>query len=74
MKQNMGSTDRLIRTVVALVIGALYFTDVISGTSAIVLGILAVIFLFTASVASCPLYVPFKFSTMKTQTVSTPKA
>ena len=67
MKQNMGSTDRLFRTIAALLIGGLYFTDVISGTTAIVLGLLAVIFLFTASISSCPLYLPFRFSTKKSE-------
>lgn len=73
MKQNMGSTDRLVRTLVAILIGGLYFTNVISGTTAIVLGLLAVIFLFTASVGFCPLYRPFKFSTKKIEKVSLPK-
>ena len=65
LNKNMGKTDRIIRIVVALVIGVLYFTNVISGTLALILGILAVIFLLTSFVSFCPLYLPFKFSTMK---------
>ncbi|HWP82516.1 MAG TPA: DUF2892 domain-containing protein [Bacteroidota bacterium] len=65
MKQNMGLTDRMIRIVTALFIGGLYFTGVISGTAAIVLVLLAAMFLFTASVGFCPLYRPFMFSTKK---------
>lgn len=65
MKQNMGSMDRVIRVVVAVVVAVLYFTGVISGTAAIILGILAIIFLLTSVVGFCPLYAPFKLSTKK---------
>ncbi|MAT99159.1 MAG: hypothetical protein CL608_18590 [Anaerolineaceae bacterium] len=64
MKQNMGSTDRIIRVVLAVVVAVLYFTNLISGTAAIILGILAIVFLLTSVVGFCPLYAPFKFSTM----------
>ncbi len=64
MKQNMGSTDRIIRVVLAVVVAALYFTNLISGTAAIILGILAIIFLLTSVVGFCPLYAPFKLSTV----------
>jgi len=67
MKSNMGSTDRIIRTIVAFVIGGLYFGDVISGTTAIILGLFAVILLLTSVISFCPLYAPFKFSTRKTE-------
>ncbi|MBI2619204.1 MAG: DUF2892 domain-containing protein [Ignavibacteriales bacterium] len=67
MKHNMGSADRILRSAIALTIGGLYFADSISGTTAIILGLLAVIFLFTGSVGFCPLYAPFKFSTKKVQ-------
>ena len=65
MKQNMGTIDRVIRIVAAMVIGILYFTNQITGTAAIILGVLAVIFLLTSFIAFCPLYLPFKFSTKK---------
>ena len=61
----MGSADRIIRVLLALVVGVLYFTDQISGTAAIILGLFAVIFLLTSVVAFCPLYLPFKISTLK---------
>jgi len=63
MTVNMGKTDRVIRILVAIVIAVLYFTDQISGTAAIVLGIIALIFILTSAIGFCPLYVPFKFST-----------
>lgn len=65
MKKNMGSADRIIRTFVALLVAVLYFTGVISGTVAIVLGVLAVIFLLTSLVGTCPLYLPVGLSTKK---------
>ena len=65
MKKNMGTTDRAIRTVAAVVIGLLYFTGVISGTLAVVLSIVAVAFLLTSTVGFCPLYAPFGISTKK---------
>lgn len=63
--KNMGTLDRVIRTLLAVVVGVLYFMDVISGTLAIVLGILAIVFLLTSLVSTCPLYMPFGLSTRK---------
>lgn len=63
MKKNMGSLDRIIRVVVAAVIGILYFTGQITGTLAIVLGILAIVFVLTSVMSFCPLYWPFGLST-----------
>ncbi len=65
MKKNMGTVDRSIRVLLALVVGVLYFTNQISGTAAIILGLFAVIFLITSFMAFCPLYLPFKISTKK---------
>jgi hypothetical protein len=65
MQANMGSVDRAIRAVVALVIGALYFTGRISGTLALVLLVVAAVFFVTAAVARCPAYLPFGLSTKK---------
>ena len=64
MKQNMGSADRIIRIVLAIVVAVLYFTNLISGTAAIILGILAIVFLLTSAVGFCPLYAPFNLSTL----------
>jgi small-conductance mechanosensitive channel len=65
MKKNMGVADRIIRTILAIVVAILYFTNQITGTAAIVLGVLAIIFLLTSFVGFCPLYAPFKLSTRK---------
>lgn len=63
MKKNMGSTDKIIRILIALVIGVLYYTKIIEGTVALVLGALAIIFLLTSFISFCPLYLPFGIST-----------
>ena len=65
MQANMGTIDRVIRSLIAVAIGVLYFTGVIRGTLAIVLGILSVMFLLTSLVSWCPAYLPMKFSTRK---------
>ena len=65
MKKNMGTIDRTIRTLLALVIVILYLTNMISGVIAIILGIFAVIFLLTGFIGFCPLYAPLKLSTRK---------
>ena len=65
MKQNMGTIDRAIRTLLALVVAILYFTDNLSGLAAIVLGIFAVVFLLTSMVGYCPLYTVLGIKTTK---------
>lgn len=63
MKRNMGTADRALRAIAALVIGTLWWTGTISGTVGVGLAILAVIFLLTSAVSFCPLYRPFGLST-----------
>ena len=63
MKKNMGSIDRSIRILLAAVVGVLYFTGQLTGLGAIILGILAIVFVLTSSVGFCPLYAPFGWST-----------
>jgi len=56
MKKNMGSTDKIIRVLIAIVIAVLFFTNVVSGTLGIVLLILAGVFVLTSLISFCPLY------------------
>ncbi len=63
MKKNMGSLDKMVRVLVAVVIAALYFMQIISGTIAIVALVLAAVFLLTSVVGTCPLYLPFGLNT-----------
>lgn len=65
MTKNMGTADRVIRAVLAVLIIVLYFTGQITGTAAVILGIVAVAFLATSAIGWCPLYMPFKLSTRK---------
>ena len=65
MKQNMGTADRVIRTVIAIVIVILFFVGHISGAAAIFLGLLAAILLVTGLTGVCPAYMLFHFSTKK---------
>ena len=64
MKQNMGTTDRIIRAVVVapilLVIAYLVgFATIVGG----IVTLLALVMLGTAAVGFCPLYVPFHLHT-----------
>lgn len=65
MKKNMGLIDRTIRVVLAIIVAVLYFTEVIPGVAAIILGVIAIIFIITSLIGFCPLYVPLKISTRK---------
>jgi hypothetical protein len=69
MKKNMGTVDKAVRILAAILIIVLYFTNIISGTLAIVLLVVAGTFIATSFISFCPLYLPFGISTRpKTQT------
>lgn len=65
MKKNMGTIDKAIRITIAVVIGILYMTNVISGILAIVLLAFAAIFILTSFMSFCPVYLPFGINTGK---------
>jgi hypothetical protein len=65
MKKNMGTVDKVIRILVAVVVVILYFTNVISGTLAIILLALSAIFVMTSFLSFCPLYLLIGLSTRK---------
>ncbi len=67
MKANMGTADKIIRVLIAVVIGVLIYTNVLSGTLAIVLGVLGIVFLLTSLVSFCPLYTLVGIKTCKTK-------
>lgn len=68
MKKNMGSADSITRLILASIIVLLYFTHIIAGITGIILLILGAVFVLTAFIKFCPLYLPFKFSTAKNKT------
>ncbi|MFD0836029.1 DUF2892 domain-containing protein [Mariniflexile aquimaris] len=63
MKKNMGTADKVIRIIIAAILGTLYLTGIITGTLGIVLLILAGVFVLTSFISFCPLYAPFGIST-----------
>ncbi|MDH4231771.1 MAG: DUF2892 domain-containing protein [Nitrospirota bacterium] len=65
MTRNMGTIDRLLRTIIAVVIVMLLLSGAVSGTLAVLLGIFAVAFLGTSGIGWCPLYKPLGISTKK---------
>ena len=56
MKKNMGSLDKGVRIVLAIIVALLYYFNVISGTLAYVLMAVAIILLITSVINFCPLY------------------
>lgn len=65
MKKNMGTIDKVIRILVAVVFAILFFTNVITGTLGIILLVLAVVFVFTSLISFCPLYLLLGINTGK---------
>lgn len=65
MKSNMGNVDKVIRILVAILIVVLYVTNQITGVAAIILLILAGIFVLTSFLSFCPLYLPFGISSKR---------
>jgi hypothetical protein len=68
MKLNMGSTDRIVRTIIAVLLAVLYFSGIVTGTMAIVLLVISAVFLLTSLAGSCPLYTLFRINTCPRKT------
>ena len=65
MKKNMGSTDKIIRLVFAIIFAGLYLSGIVTGVFGYVLIALAAVFVLTSLVSFCPLYLPFGINTCK---------
>lgn len=65
MKKNMGSTDKIIRILLAAVLVILYFTDVATGTLGIIALVVAAVMVLTSLVSFCPLYPILGMNTCK---------
>jgi len=65
MKKNMGTIDKTLRIIAAVVIIALFFTNVITGVLGIVLLVFAGIFILTSLVSVCPVYTLLGMNTRK---------
>lgn len=59
----MGNIDKIIRILVAVIIATLVFMNVITGTLAIILLVLAAVFVLTSLISFCPLYTLFGANT-----------
>ena len=66
MKINMGTADRVVRFLIAALVAVLYFMNIISGTVAIVLLVVAGVLLITSFIGFCPLYKLFGISSKET--------
>jgi len=65
MEKNMGTIDRIIRILLAIVVIILYLNGTITGGVAVVLGVVALIFIVTSLIGYCPLYTVLKISTVR---------
>jgi hypothetical protein len=59
----MGSADKAIRIVLAIVFAGLYITKLVEGTVGIALLVLGGVFLLTSILSFCPLYTLFGMNT-----------
>ena len=65
MKKNVGSADRILRIAAGLIIVTLYLLGELSGTPALLLGIVAFALLTTSAIGVCPFYSLIKVSTRR---------
>lgn len=59
MKKNVGSTDKIIRIVLGVALGALFFTKIVTGGLGIALLIAGGVLLATAFMNFCPIFAVF---------------
>ncbi|MBP1683279.1 MAG: hypothetical protein H6Q27_843 [Ignavibacteriaceae bacterium] len=65
MKKNVNSIDKVIRILLAVVLGVLILTNQVTGTLAIIFGVLAVVLLLTSFLSFCPIYALLNISSLK---------
>jgi hypothetical protein len=65
MKKNMGTVDKAVRSLTAIVFITLYFANIITGTMAVALLMFAGVFILTSFASFCPFYYPFGFNSNK---------
>lgn len=61
----MGSTDKVVRVLVAIAVALLVYFQVVTGTLAYIFIAIAAIFVLTSVVSFCPLYSLFSLNTCK---------
>lgn len=67
MKKNMGSTDRIVRVIAAIIITVLYLSGVLKGVVGLIMIGVGAIFLLTSVIGFCPLYILLGINTCKTR-------
>lgn len=65
MKKNLGNYDRVLRLGFFILVLILFLTDVISGTSGIILLVVGGILALTSLVSFCPIYWALGWRTVK---------
>lgn len=65
MMKNMGNLDRVVRLIAVVAIVAAFLLGKLSGTLALILGVVAVAFFLTSLIGTCPIYLPFGLSTRR---------
>jgi len=65
MKKNVNSIDKVIRILLAVVLGVLILTNQVTGALVIIFGVLAVVLLLTSFLSFCPIYALLNISTLK---------
>lgn len=65
MKKNVGTIDKVVRILIAIVVVTLYFTHVITGVTAAILLILAAVLVITSLISFCPIWYALGLSTSK---------
>ena len=67
MKTNMGSADRMVRLLAAVLLTVLYLTKIVTGTPGMIILVVAGVFLLTSLVRFCPLYTLLGINTCGTR-------
>jgi membrane-bound ClpP family serine protease len=67
MKANIGSTDKLIRLLLAIVLILLFYFEILTDTFGIIALISALVLTVTSLINFCPLYTFLKINTTKTK-------
>jgi len=69
MKTTMGSTNKAIRLLIALILVSVYFLGMVEGVIGTIALVVAAVFTLTSVISFCPLYSVFGIKTCKTKSV-----
>ena len=65
MKRNVGTIDKAVRILIAVVAAVLYFAGIVTGIPGIIFLVVGGILLITGLVGTCPIYLLLRQSTNK---------